>query len=197
MATLRRLRIGLGLGSFCAVWAVSTGCAGPRSTAAVTVRPAGEAPQATYAEQESVRPARFAVNETTVLALAGAVPKEDDKPHASFRGSQQVAVVASVAKPVQGRLVMLGGTSVSELNVTSLTLLPADGGGYELRVAAKDDVRTVELVLRGEQEEPFQQLYDDISELFVQQRVDSVKLFDTDSGKTVKEGSVGSTGYVE
>lgn len=156
--------------TFCA------GCADSRSLAALTVRPAG-AEDASYAEEELVRPARFAVSETTVLAFAAPVPKNQRRPHNSFRASEQVVIAASVAKPVEGRLLLLSGTSVRELAVSSLTLIPDEVGLYELRVQAKDDVRTVELAVKGKPSTDFEGLHRELSKALSLQRVEKIGVY--------------------
>ena len=154
----------------------TTGCSQPRTVGALSVRPMGlEEP--THAEEAMARPARFGVNETTVLAQVRPLPKKHNKPHESLRGAEEAVVIASVAKPVQGRLVLLGGTLVRELPVSSLTLTQNETGQYELRVQAKDEVRVVELTVTGQPVEKLDELQRELSRKLTLQRVEPVKLY--------------------
>ncbi len=163
--------------SLIAVVALS-GCSKPDAVGSLSVRPAGlEEP--THAEDDMVREARFGVSEGTVIAQVRPLPKKDNEPYESQRGSEEVVVVASVAKPVDGRLVLLGGTLVRELPVNSLTLVENGMGQYELRVQAKDAIRVVDVTVTGQPVEDFDELRCEVSSRLEKQRVTPVRLYES------------------
>ena len=130
---------------------LAVGCSASRSHASLSIYPATR-DRASYLETELHRSASFAADEHTVLASVEPLPRDALSravPLASIRAATRIVVAASTAKPVTGELLLLSRTSVMRYDVSSLTLIPIEGGIYELNVIARDGPKIVKLTVRG------------------------------------------------